>query len=243
MGVVASLGKAPVIIGVLRTLSVRDAERARDQGADALELRIDLLEDDERKSEKVTAFVSKLSLPLVVTNRKKEEGGSFRGTEEERIALLSSIIETVRVDAVDIEFSVSPEVKKKLVEKAKRFHVHVIFSLHDFIGMPRRSELMDVITQMYEEGGTIAKIAVTPQTLNDALLLLELTHELSRGGKAVATIGMGAVGKHLRVIAPLYGSILTYGFIEGEQEVAPGQFSVQELRSMLEQLGVKESAS
>jgi 3-dehydroquinate dehydratase len=39
------------------------------------------------------------------------------------------------------------------------------------------------------------------------------------------------------VIAPLYGSALAYGFIEGENEkeegVAPGQFSVKEMRSMM----------
>jgi 3-dehydroquinate dehydratase-1 len=84
---------------------------------------------------------------------------------------------------------------------------------------------------------------VTPQKLSNALLLLNLTYALTQEGNLVATIGMGAVGRHLRVIAPLYGSVLTYGFIEGEEAVAPGQFSVKELRSMLERLGVKEASS
>jgi 3-dehydroquinate dehydratase-1 len=243
MSALALVEKAPVIVGVMRALSVRDAERAKESGADVIELRIDLLEEGERNIEKVREFVSMLTMPVVITNRRREEGGSFMGTEAERIALLSSILDNVKVDAVDIELSSSVAVRTTLIEKAKSLHIPVIFSYHDFKGMPSRSELVKLIAGMYEEGGSIAKIAVTPKTFSDALLLLDLTHELSREGKLLATIGMGPVGRHLRVIAPLYGSVLTYGFIEGEKEVAPGQFSVKELRSMLEKLDVKRSSS
>ena len=243
MGEVKLLGGAPVIVGVLKNLSIRDAQRAQEQGADVIELRIDLLDEEERRIEKVKEFVSRLTMPVIVTNRKKEEGGSFTGTEEERIAMLSSILDTAEVDAVDLEFSSRTAGKTAVIEKAKSLHIPVIFSFHDFKGMPGRAELVKLIARMYEEGGSIAKIAVTPKTLTDALLLLNLTHELSREGKLLATIGMGPVGRHLRVIAPLYGSVLTYGFIEGEEEVAPGQFSVKELRSMLNRLGVKQSSS
>lgn len=243
MGNVELFGKAPVIVGVLRALSIHDAQRAKESGADIIELRIDLLKDEERRIEKVKEFVSMLKMPVIITNRKKEEGGSFTGTEEERIAMLSSILDTAEVDAVDLEFSSRTAGRTAVIEKAKSLHIPVIFSFHDFQGMPGRSELLTIIARMYEEGGSIAKIAVTPNTLSDALLLLDLTHELSREGKLLATIGMGPVGRHLRVIAPLYGSVLTYGVLEGEEEVAPGQFSVKELRCMLEKLGVKQSSS
>jgi len=232
-------GKKTVIVGVMRALSVLDAERAEENGADILELRIDLLKDEERDVEKVTEFISALKMSVIVTNRRREEGGSFTGSEEERIALLGRIIETAEVDFVDIELF-SPQAERiKLVETAKGLHIPIIFSFHDCSGMPHRAELLETIARMYEEGGSIAKIAVTPQTLSDALLLLNLTYELSREGKLLAMIGMGPLGRHLRVVAPLYGSVLTYGFIEGGEEVAPGQFSVKELRSMLEKLGLK----
>jgi 3-dehydroquinate dehydratase-1 len=239
MNALALLGNAPVIVGVLSTLSVRDATRARDQGAAAIELRIDLLNEGDRTLEKLEGFVPQLEVPIILTNRRKEEGGAFSGTESERIALLSSILDTVNVDAVDIELSSPPNEKQMVVEKANSLHVPVIFSFHDFNGMPPRSELEEIITRMYDEGASIAKIAVTPPTFGDALLLLELTYTLTQAGKVITTIGMGPVGKHLRVIAPLYGSALTYGYIEGEEAVAPGQFSVKELRSMLEHFSIK----
>jgi 3-dehydroquinate dehydratase-1 len=240
MNALALVGNAPVIVGVLSALSVRDATRARDEGADAIELRIDLWNEEDRSIEKLKGFVSQLEVPVIVTNRRKEEGGAFSGTEPERIALLSSILDTVNVDAIDIELSSPPKEKQMVIEQAKSLHIPVICSFHDFNGMPPRSELEAIVTRMYDEGASIAKIAVTPQTFGDALLLLELTYTLTQAGKVVTTIGMGIVGKHLRVVAPLYGSALTYGYIEeGGEAVAPGQFSVKELRSLMEHFGVK----
>ncbi len=229
----------PVIVGVIRRLSVRDAHES---GADIIELRLDLLDDADRSIAKVKEFVAQLKMPVIVTNRRKEESGSFAGTEVQRIVMLNDILETGMVNAVDIEFY-SPEAGKSvIVAKAKSLHIPVIFSFHDFYGMPSRSDILNTIAGMYEEGGSIAKIAVTPKTISDALLLLNLTHELATEGKFLITIGMGAIGRHLRVIAPLYGSVLTYGFIEGEG-VAPGQFSVKALRRMQKELGFKKSAS
>ncbi|MFV9676036.1 MAG: type I 3-dehydroquinate dehydratase [Methanosarcinales archaeon] len=236
------LGLTPVIVGVLKRLSIQDANRAKESGADVIELRIDLLEGDERNIEKVKEFLEEQKLPVIVTNRRREEGGSFVGSEEERIAMLSRIIETAPVNAVDIEFLSHEEVKNKIIAKANNLHIPVIISFHDFNGMPRREDISNIIECMYDEGGSIAKIAVTPKSLNDALFLLKLTHEVSSVRKLLICIGMGSgsVGRHLRLIAPLYGSVLTYGHIEGEEGVAPGQFSVSELRLILDKIGTAE---
>lgn len=229
--------RRPVIVGVMKRLSISDAERAKECGADIIELRVDLLEGEEKSIEKVKEFAALLraAVPVIVTNRREEEGGSFTGTEEERIGMLDSILETA--DAVDVEFFAPESGKRALIAKAERLRVPVILSFHDFNGMPSREELWRILTEMYREGGSIAKIAVTPKTISDALFLLNLTYNLSSEGKFVVTIGMGPVGRHLRVIAPLYGSALSYGYIEGEEGVAPGQFSVKELRHIMEHLG------
>ena len=242
---------APVIVAVMKRLDIHEAKRAKESGADILELRIDLLEAEEKSVAKVKAFVamlknpqSSVQMPVIITNRRKEEGGAFTGTEAERIGMLSDILETAAaeeelVDAVDIEFFSPAAGKQEILKRAKRRHIPVISSFHDFNGMPRREDILRIIRSMYKEGGSIAKIAVTPKTVNDALLLLELTQKLSSEGKLVVTIGMGRIGRHLRVIAPLYGSALAYGFIEGEEGVAPGQFSVKELRSIMNKFQIQ----
>jgi 3-dehydroquinate dehydratase-1 len=232
------LDRGPVVVGVLRTLSLSAAKRAQEQGAGALEVRLDLLHDEDRTLSQISEFITKLHLPVIITNRKREEGGAFPGTEEARIALLRSVLESAEVDAVDLELTSPEPGKSALVAMASRRQVPVIFSYHDFTGMLPRTELVSIITRMFEEGASVAKLAVTPKAFSDALGLLELTYELSREGKRIAVLGMGPMGRHLRLVAPLYGSLLTYGYIEGEAAVAPGQFSVRELTSMLAKLGI-----
>lgn len=226
---------APVIAAVLKRLSIDAAARAEASGAAIIELRIDLLEPEERSIEKVKEFLTSLNMPVIITNRRREEGGSFTGTEDERIEILRSIIATGLVDAVDIEFLADG--RDEIIEEAKKYDIPVILSFHDFSGMPAPADILELIDAMYNAGGSIAKIAVTPGTPHDTLNLLQLTHQVSSDGhgQLLITIGMGDWGRHLRVIAPLYGSVLTYGFIEDEA-VAPGQFSVHELRDMLDKL-------
>jgi 3-dehydroquinate dehydratase-1 len=237
----------------MRSLSLSVAKKGKESGADIIELRIDLLKEKERRVEKMKEFVEKVkknvNRGIIATNRRREEGGFFEGSEEERIGMLSSVTESVDVDAVDIEFFAPRDYRDAIVEKAKIAHIPIIFSYHHFGGMPMpaRADILKIIADMYEQGGDIAKMALTPLTLSEALILLDITQKISSEGKALATIGMGDIGKHLRLIAPIYGSVLTYGFIEeeGGGEVAPGQFSVKELRSMLDKLypGKSQKAS
>lgn len=226
--------KKPAIVGVVRDLSISKVRKAKKGGADIIELRIDLFKEKERSIEKIREFVKiekeELNLPIIATNRRKEEGGGFKGTEEERVDLLAEIIDGVNIDAIDIEFLA--ERKREIIEKAKKAHLLVILSYHNFNGMPRREDMIEIVEKMYEGGGDIAKIAVTPETLSDALFLLQLVLNTSMKGKSLAVIGMGHIGKHLRIIAPIYGSVLTYGFVEGERGVAPAQLSVNDLKEI-----------
>ncbi len=247
------LGSAPVIAAVMRRLSIDAAARAKAEGADMIELRLDLLDAEERRLEEILEFLTgqameELNMPVIITNRRREEGGSFCGTEDERIELLRDILVTGVVDAVDIEFLADG--KREIIEEARKLRIPVILSFHDFHGMPAPAEILELIDAMYQadadadagggdsgdSGITIPKVAVTPRTPSESLNLLQLTHQVASSGRLLITIGMGDWGRHLRVIAPLYGSVLTYGFISTEVEVAPGQFSVHELRQMLAKL-------
>ncbi len=241
--------RTPAIVCVLRELSISKALTALRCGADAVELRLDLFKPEEREATRVKAFVEALreeaKAGVILTNRSASEGGKFEGSEDERLSLLKEALEASEADAVDVEYFAEPRKRAEIVASAKKMNATVIFSFHDFAGMPDAAELEHLALKMHAEGADIAKIAVTPETAEDALKLLELTLKLKAskasreaGEKGVAFIGMGSVGRHLRVLAPIYGSALTYGFLEGEESVAPGQLSISELRSMIDKLSM-----
>ncbi len=209
--IVAAIGKAPV----------DSAIKAKKLGADLLEVRIDLLDADARKTLKELKM---LKLPLIITNRMKEEGGSWNAGEDERLQELVSLL--ALADAVDIELCA--EGRDAVVKKARSTGKTVIVSAHDFQRTPESEVMIDIIQQSFEAGADIAKLAVMPQSFEDVLRLLEVT---LRSKGAVCTIAMGETGRHSRVIAPIYGSVMTYGYVD--TPTAPGQLRVDELKNVL----------
>ena len=92
------------------------------------------------------------------------------------------------------------------------------------------------LEEAFLAGADIAKLAVMPHSMKDVLNLLKVTLDAKEAGRAVCTIAMGKLGKHTRVIAPFYGSILTYASVESSMSAAPGQLPVDELKKIMELL-------
>ena len=212
--IVAAIGKNPI----------DSAIRAKELGANILELRIDLL-DDYSKAGLILQEMKKTGLPVLITNRLKQEGGAWEKSEDERIGVLLSLMPLA--DAVDIELCAHD--RDSVVKKAKSAGKTVIISTHDFRKTPETNVMKSVLDESFTAGADIAKLAVMPDSFDDVLRLLDVT--LHAKG-AVCTIAMGDIGKHSRVIAPVYGSVLTYGSVD--TATAPGQLRVDELKSILE---------
>ncbi len=209
--IVASIGKNPL----------ESALRAKQLGADILEIRIDLLEVDPVP---LINEIKELGLPIIITNRSKQDGGSWDGTEEERISKLFSVLPLA--DAVDIELCA--EKRDMVIKKARSFGKTVIVSTHDFEKTPEIDVMKAILEESFTVGADIAKLAVMAKSFEDVLRLLEVTLR-SKGD--VCTIAMGVKGRHSRVVAPIYGSVITYGYVG--TAVAPGQLRVDELKTIL----------
>jgi 3-dehydroquinate dehydratase-1 len=212
--IVAALGDKPTYTAIM----------AKKFGADILELRIDLLDSDAHQA---LHDIKKTGLPVIITNRMKQEGGAWKGSEEERIRTLISLLP--EADAVDIELCAKE--RDAVVKKARDAGKTVIISTHDFQKTPGNDVMKRIIIDSFAAGADIAKLAVIPNSLADVLRLLDVTL-LSKG--AVCTIAMGEQGKFSRVVAPVYGSVMTYGYVE--KATASGQLRVDELRQILKLL-------
>ncbi len=217
----------PKIVAVINRFD--EVEMAEKAGADLLEIRMDLIP----KKEDVVRFFKDVtdatSLPIIATNRMISEGGSFVGSEDQRISMLISVMEYA--DAVDIEFRAVE--KDVVIEGARKREKVVIVSYHDFAGTPTKEQMLEIVKEA-RNMENIPKLAVMANSLSDVISLLEVTLQAQ---KPLCTIAMGPLGKHSRVMAPLYGSALTYGHVSGAAK-APGQLSVGELKNALDILVV-----
>ncbi len=225
------LKKRAAVVAAISETPIETARSAKMLGADILEIRFDLLNITNPHDAKklVNDIKSATNLPCIATNRLQSEGGKWSGTEEDRIELLIDILELV--DAVDIELSADEDVRDLVVQNAKNAGKTVIVSSHDFNKTPVVDLMRKTLDDCFNAGADIAKLAVMPESMQDVLNLLQVTHD----SKApVCTISMGDLGKHSRIVTSCYGSVLTYGSVG--DAVAPGQLRVDELKTALEML-------
>ena len=240
----------PAVVGTI----VKDVKRSAEQGkaadADIFEIRIDLLLKNEPDFEKYlktdradSALYEKIEmwlkdakeqkLPLIGTIRSKKEGGFFERSEAELFDLIRKVIPDV--DYIDIERKSLKKNRMKAVEIAKKSKTEIIISSHFFNETPTVEKMANVLTKSFESGADIAKIAVMPKTEEDVLKLYKAGLKAKEKGKT-CLIAMGETGKQTRIAAPLYGSVLSYGYIN--ESAAPGQLKTNEIKNGFRILGL-----
>lgn len=199
--------------------------RVADQYADAIEFRL-----DQAATPRETLAAYDGALPLIVTNRVEAEGGMAADTPA-RVALLEEAAEQPAVEAVDIELAAVEDGAKPAVPT----DVATIVSVHRFDATPAAEELETQLTTA-AAAGTVGKLAVHAEQPADVLRLLSVTDRVTKTGAAVATMAMGPVGRHSRVIAPIYGSRIGYAPPTEEEATAPGQLDVETFATLRQQL-------
>lgn len=189
-----------------------------DKGADILEFRMDALENPDFKD--IKKAIEEINFPMIATNRINTEGGSFKGSEEERFGLLYKCCDLV--DYVDIELQSDDE----YIEKIHDTGVTTIVSYHDFEKTPQLDEI-NYIVEKEHELGDIAKVAFMPQNLEDTLTILAI---LSHFENTIA-ISMGDLGSYTRIMASKFDSPIT--FAAGTDVTAPGQIDIETMKALL----------
>jgi len=212
-------------------------EPAARELADAVEFRLDLADEPLAQ---LTEYDGEL--PLIVTNRADWEGGEAED-EATRLSALETAIEHESVAAVDIECAaltglveaVDTEHAHDLRETARKAGVSVIASLHDFESTPSVETMISQLETAATEAD-VGKLAVTAHEQTDALAVLTATHQAVEAGHTVATMAMGAAGQHTRAVAPVYGSVIGYAPVDPAGATAPGQYTLETLRGLVEEL-------
>jgi 3-dehydroquinate dehydratase-1 len=208
--------------------AVPSAKKAREAGADLLEVRIDTLPPNERAS--ITDILSEIReavpLPLIATVRSPHEQGAKQGVfkldEDERASIFEKAMPFV--EFADVELRAS-SINAAIIKLARQAGKKVILSYHDFESTPSETKIQKLIEEFKTLSGDILKVAAMPQSPPDVAKLLSLCASLNEVDRVF--ISMGELGRISRVAGFAFGSCLTYGHV-GEA-VAPGQISVQEL--------------
>lgn len=202
------------------------AKKYINDGAEVLELRIDYIDYNSYTIEEIRKLINDINFTIIATNRRKEEGGFFKGSESERIKILESLSDLV--DYIDIELESGKENIGKIVATG----VKTIISYHDFEKTPTIEFLEDIIRKE-KELGDIAKIATMPSDVFDTIKIVNLM-ENNKNSDLIA-ISMRELGSYTRFISSNYQSPLT--FASGDLATAPGQIDIKTMKLLLNKLG------
>jgi len=200
--------------------------------AELVELRLDLIAALD-----LPALLRAKTRPVIVTNRRREEGGAFDGPEEERIGILCQAVQE-GAEYVDMEAATDHSLARRLFDtvtaagkEGKR--PRIIVSCHEWQGTPGERSLRRLWRTCREKGGDIVKIVTLARRPEDNLRILSLIPYSRRRGQEIIAFAMGEPGKISRIMSLLLGAHLTYAAAAKGGETAPGQLTCGELQKAL----------
>ena len=160
----------------------------------------------------------------VCTLRPVSEGGKFSGSEKNRISIMKLIAE-YNPFLLDIELDTLSK-NKNLQRYLKSTGTDILVSWHSFKQTPGISVLKKKLAQMKKFSNNI-KIVTMAKSVNDATRVLSL---YKNNNTKLIAFSMGNYGRISRILCLFLGSPYTY--VSLGKPVAPGQFSVDEVKSI-----------
>jgi 3-dehydroquinate dehydratase I len=226
--------EGPKIVGVI--YEPGQAPQAAEEGADLIEFRVDLADDTNG----VLRDLEEVSLPVILTNRRVEEGGNAPMNRREQLNPLISY-----ASIVDIEL-MAPD-RDDLIAEAATHGRPTLLSYHDLDGTPAEAAMLDIM-RTANGYGDVVKLAVTIEHLRDVPLVLDVSLAAREEGFAFCVVPLGALGSHIRPLMGIYGSSLLYGYVGKHispkmrpygftgKRASPGMLSVSRLKRAIEEI-------
>ena len=201
-------------------IAIKQANRL----ADLIELRVDYL----RNAELGLLFQNRKK-PFIVTHRRKEEGGRYRGDERKRLGVLQEAID-LRADYIDVELATERSLLQGLISNKRS--TRIILSSHDFRKTPPQKELQKLLDQMVGLEADVVKIVSFARSWEDNLNILSLLPFAKERKQKIVAFCMGEKGKISRIFSPFLGAAWTYASLKPNRTSAPGQLTAQALKDI-----------
>jgi 3-dehydroquinate dehydratase/shikimate dehydrogenase len=202
-----------------------DSAAAAPPGCALIEIRADHL-----RSEEIAEVVHRVPRDVIVTIRRRSEGGAYFGSEHERRRGLVAALQA-GARFVDVEWQSS------IQDLASGEHRdRVIFSHHGT--ECELEDLLSIYRSMAGSGAARVKLVAETNRPRDMLAVRDALSETGDEGTPLACFAMGRSGAISRILAPAWGSWATYGSLDSGRETAPGQFSARDLLETYDALSI-----
>ncbi len=220
-------GTFPLIAAAASDSDLRMLHAADVKSIGLIELRVDMFKNlsEEYVIKVFQQAKQRFKKPLLCTIRILSEGGKRHIDERRRRSLFEAVAPLSDMLDIEIRSSLFPDI----VRLGHANNKPVIASYHNLDKTPADSFFLAMLNKARKASADITKLAVKAATINDVARLLRFT--MDHGKENLITISLGTPGRISRVVNPLFGSLITYGYI-GKPK-ADGQMHVRELAHQL----------
>lgn len=177
-------------------------------------------------------------MPILFTVRRKGQGGMVEINKVQNDSIRELVAQSELVDFIDVELFDENDTfdEANIAEQIGAIHKYgcrAVLSYHDFEGMPKPAEVVNLVKTMKALGADICKVAAIANSKGDAEGLLKASAFLTQNGIGpLVMIAMGNYGRATRVAAGRYGSCMT--FASGSKASAPGQTDTFTMKKWLD---------
>ncbi|ROT34933.1 pentafunctional AROM polypeptide [Sodiomyces alkalinus F11] len=211
-------------------------------GSDAVELRVDLLQDQdpESVSKQIALLRSAAQLPVIFTLRTESQGGRFPDEAYDQALALYQVALRMGVEFVDLEMTWPDKILQAVTEKKHRSRI--VASHHDPQGnLSWKNGSWIPFYNKALQWGDVIKLVGVARTMQDNFDLAAFKAEmLASHSTPIIALNMGTAGKLSRV---LNGFLTPVSHPDLPFKAAPGQLSAAEIRRALALLGDIEARS
>lgn len=196
-------------------MMIAEHKALAERGAELVELRLDWLSH----SPDLGRLLPNRPTPVIVTCRRENEKGHWKGNEDARLALLRAAI-VAGVEYVDLEEDTAKLIRR--YGKTKR-----IISYHNFDETP--ADIEEIYGRLCKLDADVVKLVTMANTPADNVRILKIV----AGAKIPTTaFCMGELGVVSRILTGRYGAPFTYATYSKERTLAPGQLSYDEMKQI-----------
>ncbi|CRK42579.1 hypothetical protein BN1723_005381 [Verticillium longisporum] len=205
-------------------------------GSDAVELRVDLLQDQtpESVARQVSALRSAAGMPIIFTLRTVSQGGRFPDADHTQALSLYILALRMGVEFIDLEMTWPEHILQTVTNLKGRSRI--IASHHDPRGeLSWKNGSWTPFYNRASQWGSVIKLVGTAQSMEDNYDLARFKSDmLASHPTPIIALNMGALGKLSRV---LNGFLTPVSHPALPFKAAPGQLSAAEIRRALFLLG------
>lgn len=210
-----------------------DLRRAAHFGADAVEIRLDHMNDLSEEQFRALRAADGVPATWLLTPRSRDEGGVWDADDMNRVSRLIELAPYASLCDVELAtWERSANIRQKVRLAVSRLDgdagPRLVLSAHDFRGRPadllRRVERMCELTDC-----DVVKVVFFARHISESFELFDL---MRQAPKPIIALAMGEAGLITRLLARKFGAFGTFASLATGKESAPGQVTIAEMKSL-----------